>query len=819
MGKDGSGRTLLRRPAMRQHRTIPGSRPSQPVAADTGQLLARAVEFHQAGRLDAAESLYRSVLRAHPEQPDALHLLGVTVLQRGRPGDAVALIRRAVAHRRDSAIYHGNLGVALQAAGQLEDARASLERAVSLDGQHVDAGFNLGVTLQALGALDKAVMRYQQVLVLAPGHLGALRNLGNSQSALGRHVEAVGTYRRALAITPDDDGLLASLGATLARLGRTEEAVHELIRATVCAPSNPDAWLNLAVAYHDTGRTEEAINAYRHTLVLRPACTEAWHSLGRALVVAGRIEEAIDCYHRALAEFAPADRGDRPGMTADVQAQVLRDLGAAFGAVGRRADATIAFRTAVELRPDDALTWRALGVSLAVGGEAEEAATALDQAVTLGTPDPSIDSERIFVLDLLSTTTPERAFAARRAWNDHHARSMTASRPPHSNIPEPERRLRVGYVSGDFCRHSAATTFLSILEAHDPSIIEVFCYAGNVREDDYTERFRALASHWRPIIGLSDEALDRQIRTDRIDVLVDLSSHSGGNRLPVFARKPAPVQVTAWGYATGTGLDAIDAFFADPVVVPPTERGWYAEDVVYLPSVVCYTPPLVPPPITSLPALSRGTVTFGSYNRPVKITPTVLETWARVLTAVPGSRLVLKLGSQDSASARERLLGPLVRRGIDPTRVELLGASAHDEHMATFGQLDIQLDPFPHTGGVTTLEGLMMGIPCVTLIGERVPARLSASFLTTLGLGDLVAQTLDDYVAIAVRLAQDIDRLSHERATLRSRLLTSPIANASTYTRAVEAAYRTLWRRWCTRDHCLSPAPSAVVLREQIQAA
>jgi predicted O-linked N-acetylglucosamine transferase (SPINDLY family) len=316
-------------------------------------------------------------------------------------------------------------------------------------------------------------------------------------------------------------------------------------------------------------------------------------------------------------------------------------------------------------------------------------------------------------------------------------------------------------------------------------------------EDDVTERFKACASLWRCIGAMTDAEVAAQVRADRVDVLVDLSAHSRGNRLLAFAQKPAPVQVTAWGYATGTGLDAMDAYFADAVLVPPHEERFYAERVVHLPSFLCYTPPPTSPPVTALPAADHGYVTFGSFNRVVKITPAVLETWARVLHAVPTARLVLKPSLQDTPATRERLVGPLARLGIDPGRVDILGTSPHYEHLESLGKIDIQLDPFPHSGAVSTLDGLLMGVPCVTVLGERVSARSAGSLLTALGLDDLVARDPDEYVEIAARLAQDTPRLVRERATLRARLLTSPMGDAHQYTRAVEEAYRTLWRDWC----------------------
>jgi predicted O-linked N-acetylglucosamine transferase (SPINDLY family) len=454
-------------------------------------------------------------------------------------------------------------------------------------------------------------------------------------------------------------------------------------------------------------------------------------------------------------------------------------------------------RTIAEMTPDDPEAWRNYGVALSTSGSMEEAAAVLEKTVALDPSSSDFLSNYLYVLDMLDSTSLARAYEVRREWNARHALPLAALIQPHANRPDPGRRLRVGYVSADFRRHSASTAFLTILERHDPAVVDVVCYSNNQYEDDVTERFKACASLWRGVGSLTDDELAAQIRADQVDVLVDLSGHSKGNRLLTFARKPAPVQVTAWGYATGTGLDAIDAYFSDPVLVPPHEERFYAERVVHLPNVLCYTPPPTLPPIVSLPAARQGHITFGSFNRVVKITPAVLEVWARVLHAVPGSRLILKPSLQDTPATRERLVGPLVRLGIDPGRVDILGTSPHHEHLASFGHIDIQLDPFPHSGGVSTLDGLLMGIPCVTLLGERVSGRSSASFLAALDLGDLVARTVDEYVELAVRLAGDRERLVHERATLRERLLASPIGDADTYTRAVEAAYRGLWRDWC----------------------
>ena len=698
---------------------------SSMAAPDASQLLVQAVQLHQQGQLDPARRLYKAVLRLEPNQPDALHLLGVLALQEGKPADAILRIQRAIEVRPGSAVYHGNLGVALQAVGRLDEAREHLERAVKLDPRQVDATFNLGVTLQTLGLLDEAVGRYRQVVTFVPGHLGARRNLGNALHALDRHEDAVDAYRLALVLAPTDPGLLGSMGASLVAIEQLDEGIATFEKAVQYVPNDPDAWTNLAMALHQASRYDDAMEAYGKALALRPGHVEGWQSLGRVLAASDRLDGAVDCYQRAL---TLVDESQLP-----LRLSVMRDLVSALFLAERRGEASEIMRTIVEVAPDDADAWRNLGVTLATSGAIEEAAPALERAVALDPDNADIRSKYVFVLDMLDSTSLERAFLERRAFNAHHALPLAASIQPHANQPDPARRLRVGYVSADFRHHSAATAFLAILELHDPAVVEIVCYSNNSQEDDYTARFKAAASLWRTVPDLTDDELAAQIRHDQIDVLVDLSGYSGGHRLLTFARKPAPVQVTAWGYATGTGLDAMDAFFIDPVLVPPHEERFYSEQVVHLPNALCYTPPPALPPMTPLPALEHGTITLGSYNRSVKITPVVLETWARVMQQLPGSRLVLKPTVEDTPATRERFLGPLARHGIEPERVTILGKHPLYEHLASFGQIDLQLDTFPHSGGVTTLDGLLMGIPCVTLFGERVSGRSSASFVTARG--------------------------------------------------------------------------------------
>jgi predicted O-linked N-acetylglucosamine transferase (SPINDLY family) len=404
----------------------------------------------------------------------------------------------------------------------------------------------------------------------------------------------------------------------------------------------------------------------------------------------------------------------------------------------------------------------------------------------------------IFALDFDAATTAAEAFAERRRWDAAHALPLARHAVPHANDPTPDRRLRIGYVSADFRRHSAATVFGPVVLSHDRERFEVVCYAGRRGPDDETTaRFRDAATLWRPTSGVPDMALARQIREDAIDILVDLSGHTGGHRLKVFAQRPAPVQMTAWGHALGTGLDAIDYFFADRVTVPGEARRYFSEAVVDLPAFVPYSPTVPSPDVTPLPALERGSVTLGCFNRLAKVTTEMVGLWAAILREVAGARLLMKFHGLEHGAVQERIRTVIAEYGVDGARIEFMGGSTAVEHLAAYEQVDLALDPFPHGGGVTALDGLWMGVPMVTLAGERIPSRMGASILTTLGLEAFIARTPDEYVAVAIRQARDLPRLAALRARLRERLTASIICDHRAYCRAVEESYRAMWKRWC----------------------
>jgi predicted O-linked N-acetylglucosamine transferase (SPINDLY family) len=370
---------------------------------------------------------------------------------------------------------------------------------------------------------------------------------------------------------------------------------------------------------------------------------------------------------------------------------------------------------------------------------------------------------------------------------------------------DPERRLRVGYVSGDFCRHPVGYFLDAVLSAHDPAAVEVYAYSNSAFADDLTDRLRGLAAHWRSLAGLSDAAAAALVAGDGIDILIDLAGHTARNRLPMFARRPAPVQATWLGFWSTTGLSAMDYILTDATTVRPAEESGYSERVLRLPGCrFCYTPPDYAPPPVPPPMLAGRGVTFGSFNNLSKIGPEVVRLWATVLRTVPGARLLLKWRSLLDPIARRRVIDAFAAEGIATDQLDLRGPSPHPAMLAEYGDMDIALDPFPFSGGLTSCEALWMGVPVVTLPGAAPASRQTLGFLRALGLDEWAAASTADYRRIAAALAADGHRLAAHRRDLRRRMAESALCDGPAFTRQVEAAYRAMWRRWCDRP--LSPA-------------
>lgn len=456
------------------------------------------------------------------------------------------------------------------------------------------------------------------------------------------------------------------------------------------------------------------------------------------------------------------------------------------------------FERSIQARPGDAVFHNNLGSLLVQAGRTEEAAALFRKALEI---DPGLNIAHInliFVMILLETVRPEEVYAEHVAWAKIHADPLLAQAPPHRNSRDPERRLRIGYVSADFRQHALTYFIEPALAQRDGTGFEVFCYHSSRMVDDVTRRLMQRADHWREIIDLDDEQAAELIRSDSIDILIDLSGHLRDNRLLVFARKPAPVQVTYLAYPNTTGMLAMDYRITDAVCDPPgaTER-YYREALVRLPRCMwCYQPHADMPAVAPSPAQQTGSVTFASMNGANKVTERMLALWARILGEVPDSRIVLTTVPEQG---RERIRAALTQAGVAEARIVMHDRLPTKDFWALYAGIDILLDTFPMNGGTTTCEALWLGVPEVTRSGEIFQSRAGMSILGSMGLDELVARSDDEYVRIAVALARDGERLAALRAGLRERMRASPLTDGRGYARALETAYRGMWRTWCSR--------------------
>jgi predicted O-linked N-acetylglucosamine transferase (SPINDLY family) len=615
----------------------------------------------------------------------------------------------------------------------------------------------------------------------APNNDGELRRL----FATGDIAGAKQLAEEILAADPAAATAAHVAGLIAHRESRFDDADRYLRVAIAAAPNDPEQYANHAAVLRALGRLGDAEAAARAALALAPDRVETHNNLGNILRDAGRYDESIRCYQEAL-RLAPQF------------ADAWSNLAWVLSLNGRATEAEQAARQAIACDPGNCNGYNNLGGALMRQSRLREAETALREALRLR-PDFALPHSNIlFCLNYRDDLPPETIFAEYQQWDTSHARPLAPADPQFALDRTPGRRLRVGYVSPDFRTHAVALFAEPLLAAHDRSQVELFCYAEVPVEDATTQRFRALADHWRSTVGRTDETVAAMVRDDGIDVLVDLAGHTAGNRLLVFARKPAPVQIEYMiGHGCTSGLSAIDAFLADDVLAPPGAEAVFSEHLLRLSRLpLAYRPPEGMPPVASLPAQATGHVTFGYFGRTVRLNEDVVAVWSRILLAVPGSRLVLNSTPYAEPAGRADWAGRFAAHGIGLDRLDLICTTPQPRTWAAYDTIDIALDPFPHNAGTTTIEALWQGVPVLTLAGRPTVGRFGAAILHAVGLDDWVTHDVAAYVARAVAAAADLPALAAVRAALRPRMAASALLDAPGLARAVEAAYRDLWDAW-----------------------
>jgi len=723
------------------------------------QEIQRAIQHHQAKQLAEAEAIYRRILQQNPNHPDALRLLGMVAMQTGHSDAAIELLSRSIQAKPDVAETHASLGNILAMKGRLDDAISAYERAMQLK----------------------------------PDYFEVCNNLGNASKIAGRLDEAIGWYQRAVEIKPDFADAHANLGHSLLEKGRVDEAIAASRRAIECKPNSSEAHNNLGNGLLQGGKLDEAIIAYQRAIVLNPNSAEASFNVGNAHRIKGQFKLALLSYGRAMRL--------RPNSN-----DSLDNLINALGGLPVIADTALAialYEQVCRLRPNSDDAHNGLANVYLQSGQIDQAVASYQRSLELNPQSARTHSNLLMALNYHSQRTPESLLAAHREWVDRHVPQVEIAH--HTNDPNPSRRIRIGYVSGDFYGHVVRFFFMPLLENHDRSNFEIFCYANVRNPDDVTEKMKQRCDVWRDVMGITDEAAAKQIRDDGIDILVDLSGHTSDNRLLIFARKPAPIQVTYLGYPNTTGITSIDYRLTDSLADPPgmTEM-LNVEQLWRLPTCAWCYQPRDDAPLVAL--RDNGPITFGCFNAFPKVSPRMVELWAELLGRVPDSRFLLKSRGADDPSSQNSLRAKFAAQGIAADRIEMIGwIDSQQSHWEYYNKVDIALDTYPYHGTATTCETLWMGVPVVTLMGRTHISRVGVSLLTNAGLPELVAQSPEEYLTIASDLAGNPSRRLELRMGLRDRLRFSPLTDSNRFASEAESAFRQMWTIWCARQTQTAP--------------
>jgi predicted O-linked N-acetylglucosamine transferase (SPINDLY family) len=637
----------------------------------------------------------------------------------------------------------------------------------------LDEAVQAALQRHRLGHLQQAETIYRQVLAADPNHADALHLLGVLAHQVGHHAPAVEMISRAAQLKPNVAEIRSNLGEAFRASGAFDRAEASYRAAIAIDAGFIDAYNNLGSMRLSQNRVDEAIEVFQAAIARNPRHAGAQSNLGIALAQQQRLDEAIAAFETALS------------IQPDY-AEASNNLALALFTQGRFEDAIAFLQRALTLAPHYADAHNNLGQVLQATGLVAEAIAALRRAVELAPAWAVAHSNLLLPLHYAPGLSRQQVFEEHLEWSRRHAEPLARAVPdvPHASGRDPDRRLRVGYLSPDWRTHSVAFFMEPILIGHDRAAVEVFCYSDTRAVDESTARLRTRPDHWREVAALSDEQLAEQVRRDRIDVLVDLSGHTAGNRLLLFARRPAPVQVTYLAYPDTTGLREIGYRITD-AIADPAEDGdpFHAERLVRLARCAwTYRPLDASPDVNAPPSQQSGVITFGSFNTLPKVSSATVALWAKVLAATPGSRLVLKSAALSEPSVRAQT-------------AQRFAAAA--DHLRAYHQIDIALDTFPYHGTTTTCDALWMGVPVVTLAGDRHVSRVGASLLNAVGLDELIATSPDAFIEIATDLASNRPRLEDIRANLRDRMRRSPLTDGRSLAAAMEQAYRRMWHEWC----------------------
>ncbi|KAJ8899596.1 hypothetical protein K2173_018570 [Erythroxylum novogranatense] len=749
---------------------------------------------------------FAEAIRLDPENACAHTHCGILYKDEGRLGDAAESYQKAL--KADPsykpaaeclAIVLTDIGTSLKLSGNTQEGIQKYYEALKIDPHYAPAYYNLGVVYCEMMQYDTALTCYEKAATERPMYAEAYCNMGVIYKNRGDLESAIACYERCLAVSPNFEIAknnmaiaLTDLGTKVKLEGDINQGIAYYKKALLYNWHYADAMYNLGVAYGEMLKLDMAIVFYELAFHFNPHCAEACNNLGVIYKDRDNLDKAVECYQMALSI--------KPNFS-----QSLNNLGVVYTVQGKMDAAASMIEKAIIANPTYAEAYNNLGVLYRDAGNISMAVDAYEQCLKIDPDSRNAGQNRLLAMNYINEGHDNKLFEAHRDWGRRFMR-LYAQHTSWDNPKDPDRPLVIGYVSPDYFTHSVSYFIEAPLVYHDYANYKVVVYSAVVKADAKTERFRERVlkkgGMWRDIYGVDEKKVASIVREDKIDILVELTGHTANNKLGTMACRPAPLQVTWIGYPNTTGLPTIDYRITDSLADPPDTKQKHVEELVRLPECfLCYTPSPEAGPIAPTPALSNGFITFGSFNNLAKITPKVLQVWARILCAVPNSRLVVKCKPFCCDSVRQRFLTTLEQLGLEPLRVDLLPLILlNHDHMQAYSLMDISLDTFPYAGTTTTCESLYMGVPCVTMAGGVHAHNVGVSLLSKVGLTHLIAKSEDEYVQLALDLASDIESLSNLRMSLRDLMAKSPVCDGTKFALGLETSYRNMWRRYCKGD-------------------
>ena len=636
------------------------------------------------------------------------------------------------------------------------------------------------------GELEEAERLYRDVLRKQPRHSKSFYLLGVIAHQAGDDIDALKLVKRAIELSPEKPDFYSGCGEIYFALGDCESAVDYFKKALGLKPDFIQAYYNLGKIYKKLGNLSEAAKNYKQAFELKPGSAELAFELGDILHDQGRYQESVAAFERAI-ELNPQ------------HIKAYNNLGILYSDSGRLSEARECYKKVLEINPDVFEAYNNMGNIYKDMGSHEKALEQYEKALSLSPDYADANSNYLLCLNYQTEITQEDIFNAHKKWGLQRLSHLDITQPAYKNTFNPDRRLRIGYVSPDFRNHSVARFIEPVFANHNKDKFEIYAYSNSLQSDGFTERFKSVTDHWRDITFKNDEDAAEIIHEDNIDILIDLAGHTARNRLSVFFFRPAPLQLTYLGYPATTGLPAIQYRLTDTWADPPEiSDQYYTETLIRLPhGFLCYQPPDENIDITELPGLTEP-VTFGCFNNYAKINLPLIKLWSSILKQLPESRLLLKASQFRDAELCESVLHYFEEQGINISRVELVRlVESFEDHMSLYNKVDIALDTYPYNGTTTTCEALWMGIPVISLAGNSHHSRVGVSILSATGLPEFIAESPDNYVGIALSLANDKTKLSDYRKNIRGKVRKSSLTDARQFTLDLEQVYSDIWKKLC----------------------